>query len=936
MRSRLLIPAAVIVLISLAATGPIHGQASTPSQAQTVRVSGVVKDERNAMTVPGAAIELVATKQIVYSDIDGKYVVDVVPGAHELKVSMDAYETTTITVTTGAARNVTMNVALVLKRFSQSVTVEARAVDAPTSTAEAQLSERKQAPIITDNMGAQEMKANGDSDAASAMTRVTGLSLVDNQYVYVRGLGERYSNTTLAGSVIPTTEPDKKVVPLDLFPASLIDSVQVAKSYSPDKSSEFAGGLVQITAMKLPLRPMIDFGYGVNHYSSATGKGILVSPIDGRDWAGFDSGARALPGGFAADKIVRSGIFTPDVGFSADQISQYGRLLAGGPWRPVARNGKPGQNWSAALGNRFGKVGIVASVTQSYKETAISERRRFYRVSGGSGSNVQLEPTTDYAMEYGSQKAQVGVVGNIAYQASSNHRLVLENFYTHSGKDEGRTFEGYNLDNNRQYRNYRLQFVEEGLMSNAVGGEHFFRGLSNSRLDWRINSARANRDEPRLRETLYEYVPPTAAGPATPPFVLADESQAGFQMFNTLADKTTDVSANWTAFFVTSRPTQLKFGFGYVDRTRDFASRRFRFIPITLTKDGALQFNNRLTPEELYTSANVGTAFRFNEETRPTDAYGGDQSTISGYGMVDVALSARSRIVAGARVERFNQVVDTQDPFGLFETEVTTQNTNTDVFPSVNFVQSLQSDTNLRLSYSTTVNRPEFRELAQFEFTDVVGARAVKGNSELTRALIQNVDLRWEKFSGGRGVFAASLFYKHFDKPIETIVLAAAQPIVTFQNADSARNVGIELEIGRQIGSHFFVNGNYTFVDSSITLREEQLAVQTSNTRALVGQSNNIFNFGFEGVARGFSARLLVNYLGDRIAEAGANSAPDIIEGGRATVDMTFSKRIRNLIIRLNIENITDPTYKFLQGGLDQRTFKIGRTVAFSLGYSIF
>ena len=157
----------------------------------------------------------------------------------------------------------TADVGLTMAKFAETVTVVAQAVDLQTSSAEAQLIERRQASVITDNIGSQEMKNNGDSDAAAAMSRVTGLSLVDNQYVFVRGLGERYSNTTLAGSVLPTTEPDKKVVPLDLFPTGLIDSVQVSKSYSPDRSAEFAGGLVQIVPMKLPNQPVVDFSYGL-------------------------------------------------------------------------------------------------------------------------------------------------------------------------------------------------------------------------------------------------------------------------------------------------------------------------------------------------------------------------------------------------------------------------------------------------------------------------------------------------------------------------------------------------------------------------------------------------------------------------------------------------------------------------------------------------
>jgi hypothetical protein len=928
----LLVLAAVPVFAQSGSSSPTPRSSGAPT---TVRIAGIVRDEANAIALPGIPVEIADTRQTVYTDVDGRYVVDVPPGDHELTVSMEGYQRKTIKVTAGDQKNIVLDVALTMTRFAESVEVTGRLLDVPTSTAEAQLIERKQAQVITDNLGAQEMKQNGDSDAASAMARVTGLSVVDNQYVFVRGLGERYSNTTLSGSVLPTTEPDKKVVPLDLFPSGLIDSVQVAKSYTPDKSSEFAGGLVQIVPLKFPSRPTVDLSYGINYYSNATGKSIPLSPRGDRDWLGFDDGARALPGGFPGNKIVRSGVFTPDVGYSPDQITQFGKQLAGGDWRPQLADGAPGQNWGAVFGNRFGKLGVVASVSQSYKEQAVNEQRQFFHVAEGTGSNVELEALSNYAMQFGTQKAQLGALGNVAYQFTTNHRLSVENFYTHSGRDEGRVFEGYNLDNNRVYRNFRLQFIEEELNANAVGGEHFFQGLSNSRLDWRVSSARASRDEPGLRESLYEYTPPAPGAPA-PPFVLADESQAGFQMFNRLNDETLDMNANWSTFRTVGRPTQFKFGVSYVDRTRDFVSRRFRFIPITLTKDGSLLFNNQLTPEELYTVNNVGTAFRFNEETRPTDAYDGAQTTTSGYGMVDVALSAGSRLVAGARVEQFNQEVDTFDPFGLFVRKLTAENKNTDVFPAVNFVQTVRNNSNIRLSYSTTVNRPEFRELAAFEFTDVIGNRAVRGNPELKRALIQNVDGRWEMFTGGRGVLAASVFYKYFDQPIESVVLGAAQPIGTFQNSDHARNVGLEFEAARQIGKHFFFNANYTFVDSRITLLPEQTTTQTSLERALVGQSKNLFNVTAQGTVRGFSTRLLFNYFGDRISEAGANEAPDIIEQGRGALDVVFSQRVRGLIARLAIENLADADYRFTQGGQPERLFKLGRTVAFSFTYSLF
>jgi hypothetical protein len=606
----------------------------------------------------------------------------------------------------------------------------------------------------------------------------------------------------------------------------------------------------------------------------------------------------------------------------------------------VNEDGKPGQNWSMTFGNRFDKLGVVASVTHSYKEQFTDENRGFFRIAGDG----QLENTSDYHIQTGTQRAQLGIVGNLAYQFTPSQRLAFENFYTHSGRDEGRFFQGTNLDNAREYRNFRLQFVEEGLISNAVGGEHFFQNAANSRIDWRVNYARATRDEPDLREALYErLLPQVGTSEIVNPFLYADESQSGFRMFNTLDDDTVDASLNWSTFSTAGgRPLQFKFGINYVERTRDFQSRRFHFIPITSQKadSGNLLFDQRLTPEELFVPQNIGTAFRFNEETRPTDAYKGDQSTTAAYGMFDFAMTNRTRLIAGARVENFDQVVTTQDPFGLFAREVQASNKNTDFFPAVNLVQAIgNGDSNIRVSYSTTVNRPEFRELAEFEFTDVVGNRAVKGNANLQRALIQNVDGRWEMFTGNRGIVAASVFYKYFDKPIERVVIAAANPIATFQNSDHARNFGIEFEAGRQITENFFLNANYTFVDSKITLLPEQRTVQTSLERPLAGQSKNLFNLTGEFVMGGFSARVLFNYFGDRISDVGANEAPDIIEQGRPTLDVVFGQRIRGLGIRLSLENLTDSEYLFTQTlstEETQRLYKAGRTVALSFSYNVF
>jgi outer membrane receptor protein involved in Fe transport len=913
----------------LAATGVIGGGTDAMlAQGATGRVSGVVRDDRNAITLPGVTVEVPTLNEVTYTDVDGRYTLRLPPGKHEIRISMDGYTPKLIAVVVEPSRDFTVDAGLTMTGFTETVEVVGQSIDGDSSSAEAQMQIRRNAPVITDNLGSQEMRRNGDTDAAAAMQRVTGLSVVDNSYVFVRGLGERYSNTTLGGATVPSTEPDKKVVPLDLFPSALIDSVQISKTYSADKPADFAGGLVQIVPLKISNRPVLDLSYGTKWIGNATGDTVLFSPLGNRDWLGYDDGARALPAGFPTGKVVRQGIYTPTVGFTRDQIASIGRTLEN-RWTPESDEGRPGQNWSAAFGNRFGNFGLLASVRHSYEEGFTEENRRFFRI----GENQDLEAVTDYDFQTGVQKAQLGAVVNAAYQFTPNHRLAVENFYTHTGRDEGRFFEGPNTENNFVYRNYRVQFIEEGLISSAASGDHYLPGFANSRVDWRVTAGVANRDEPDLRETLYQG-PLSGAGP----YLLADESQSGFRMFNTQDDDTVDVQADWSLLSnVGGKPVQWKFGPSYTRRTRDFSSRRFRYIPTNASGGPALT----QAPEVLFASSNIGPYYRFNEETRPVDAYDAELENLAVYGQADASLGLKARLVAGLRVENFKETVNTFDPFGLFVQRSTAELDDTDIFPAVNFVYSLQQNQNLRFGFSQTANRPEFRELAAFEFTDVVGNRAIRGNPNLTRALIQNYDVRWEVFSGGRGILAASAFYKNFDDPIERVISAGAQPLATFQNADSARNFGLEIEAGRNLGEHFFVNANYTYVDSEVTLAPEARSVQTSQSRPLAGQSNNLFNLIGETTWGGFQARVLFNYFGDRISDVGANGAPDIVEEGRETLDVVLIQRVNRLNIRLTFENLTDPDFLWTQGLAgrqteDQRVFKLGRTVGLSFGYSFF
>lgn len=904
------------------ATALLLGAAPAAAQ-ETGRAAGVVIDQTNAIALPGVPVESVGTAYVTYTDLDGRYDLELPAGEHRLRIALGGYAEQLVSIEIVPGQVSEVQVSLTTNVFAEEVAVVAAALEAQSSTAAAQMMLRMRAPSVQDNIGAAEMRSNNDSDAADAMTRVTGVSVVDSQSVFVRGLGERYSNTTLNGATLPTTEPDRRVVPLDLFPTGLIDSVQVSKTYTPDKPSQFAGGLVEIIPLKLPSQTAWEFSMGGAHNSVTTGRSGLGYAGSGA-WNGFDGGLRRLPDGFPARKVIRGGRFTSDeLGFLQSELERLGESF-GNVWDPVARDQPLNQSYSGLLGGRFGKLGVVATVRHSRNSQITDERRTFYKVGAGGGVERFNGP---YDFDETQFASTLGGVGNLAWQFNPNHRLALDNFYTHVGTDETRIFQGFNSDADNDIRNQRLFFVEEQIRAHHVGGDHLFPNASNSRLDWKVAFSQADRAEPDLREVLYEF------DPAREAFVLADESQSGLRQFNDLADDSLEFNLNWSTLVENwaGLPTQIKFGTSYIDRSRDFLSRRLRFVP---TSTGGLDLSR--PAEELFTPDHIGPNFQLKEETRPTDQYDAAQETLSAYGMVDVPLAVRLRLVAGARVENFRQQVDTFDPFarGGFGSAATIRADldNTNVFPAVNLVYSVRNDQNLRVGVSQTVNRPEFRELAPFEFTDVVGGRATVGNPDLRQSLIQNVDVRWELFPGsGEEVVAASFFYKNFDNPIERIVEPTAQLRTSFTNADSARNAGFEIEGRKAVGRYVFLGANYTWVDSEVTLDAAARQVQTSLVRPLAGTSKNLFNTMIEVRNAGYSGRLLVNFFDDRISDVGSLGLPDIIENARNSLDFVFSKRFDRVSFRFAVTNLTDAPYVFQQGGLDQRVYKLGRTMAFGL-----
>lgn len=934
-----------------------------PLQQQKGTLSGRVIDLATQEPVAEANVEVKGLSQRVLTDREGRFTLSLEAGSYQVRVSRSGYRDQAIPHVVIQAGEVTpLDVALSPEGMTLGE-VEVKAEGGNGIDEIAFLAERKVAAVVTDGLSAQEMKRDTSSNAAGVLQRVPGISVVHNKYVYVRGLGERYSTTVLNDALLPTTEPDRRVVPMDLVPANLLDTVTVLKSFTPDQPGEFSGGVVKMRAVEFPSSGTLKVSASLGINTLTSFKNFLTYPGDRLDWLGFGGGRRALPEIIPRDRrLLRGNFIVP--GFTPEQLQTFGRAFDN-IWSPRPETAGPNQSYSLSGGMTRGRWGLVGGFVYATTFQNTSEDRVYY-VIGGENRLVprSIFARNDFLRQHGLQEslralipddlvtddflrgyrssvstARLGATVNVAYRLAANHKLFVKNFFSHEGTDSSRIYRGWYESRATIINDERLRYLEEGIYSGQISGDHVIPSASNSVVTWRLTYSRATLDEPDLRESIYEYDRSLGR------FRFFSQLQSGLRLFNTMRENIREPALDWSLFLLAGRTTvTLKAGASHSNRDRGFISRRFRFIA-----RGTSGIDFTAPMEQLLIPANIRpNGFEIFEETRPTDAYEGIHDIAAGYGMVDVAFP-KWRIIGGVRAERSRQTVTTFNPFNRTLNPVRADQDQTDWMPSLGVVYNVTPKMNLRVGYSQTVARPHFRELSPFEFTDVTGGPSAVGNPALVRTIVRNVDTRWEWFVSSQEVVALSFFAKRLVNPIEPVIQPSNEvTIISYRNVPRATNWGWEIEVRKNLGvlsarlANLSLLGNYTFVHSRVTIGAQNLSVVTSLERPLVGQSKNVFNgiVHYEIPRVKLEARALINFVGDRLSEVGAFGLPDIVEEGRPNLDLYVSKRFlgeaQKLELRFSAENLLDRSIRFVQGPYPYWFYHRGRTFSIGASYSIF
>jgi hypothetical protein len=895
---------------------------------QTGTVSGVVTSDEGG-PVEGVRVFVRGLDVEATTDAEGRYTLGLPEGEHALAFVHAEYSSLDRSaVQVSADETTTVDVGLV----PAAVALEDYTVTAPRiegGTAEL-LQERKDSDAVTEVIGAEEMSRTGASDAADAVTRVTGITVVGGKYVYVRGLGDRYSSTLLNGASLPSPEPERRVVPLDLFPTDLLESVLVQKTFSPDMPGEFGGGVVVLRTRDYPDEFEAEIGLSTSYDSSATFQAGLDSTGGSLDYFGFDDGTRRMPGDLreaSEDAPLKQGDRFGGGGYTTEELEAFGESVPN-TWEVGDRTLLPNLGLQGSIGDGFSLFGAESGyrlgLTFDHSVDHQTREQNYYVVGAGG----ELERSNSYEFTTTNDNVVLGGILTTGLVFDEENSIKLTSVIDRVSDAEDRVYAGFNRDADTRIRVTRYRWLERQLLFEQLKGEHELD--SGIGFDWHYVFSQARRLEPDRRETRYDLRPDGE-------YRLSDRPEGNSRVFSNLVDNAHDVSASTEVpFSLGSLEPTVSAGGGAVFKDRAVDTRRFKYFGDSLDSELLAK-----PPDELFVPDNIGPdGFQFLEITRPTDNYTASQRVYAGWIDSSWPLFDGFEAGLGARIEYSDQRVSTFELFNPAGNAVEARLQTADILPAARASYELTDDMKLRAAGSRTVSRPDFRELSPMLFNDVTGGIAVQGNPDLNRALITHVDLRWEWYPSRSESFSVGGFFKHFDDPIESILVPGAQQLKTFENAEAARNLGVEVEARKDFGfvtealRDAWFAGNVSLIDSRIQL-DPTSGIQTSTERPLQGQSPWVVNaqLGWDAVEAGTSVALLFNVVGPRIREVGAQGAPDIYEEAVPRLDLVFRQKLGDTFkLGIKAKNLIDPEVRFTQGDRVVSSVRKGRSFSLSLG----
>lgn len=950
------------------------------SVAQNGTIRGKVIDDTGYPMV-GANIVVVGQNKGAAADLDGDFSISLAAGVYDLQISFITFKTITlkgVVVKPGEVNALgTLKMEVSTLQLSEVVITEQMV----RNTEAAIIAERKNAPVIMDGISAANIKLAGDGTAVEAAKRVTGVSVEDGKYVYIRGLGDRYTKTTLNGLEIPGLDPDKNSLQMDIFPSSLISNIVVGKNFSAELPADFTGGILNVETKSFPEKELlevgIDFGYNPSmHFNN----NYLTYQGGATDFLGFDDGTRALP------NRARNNIPTPISGASAAEVNQFVNSFNK---QLGADQATSFMDFGASLsyGNQIElksskekeslleqnpKLGYVFSL--SYKSTT-----RFYDEVVFGEYQRYIDPTVNdmrYATlqtgQLGENNVLIGALGGLAYKHKNNkYRLNL--IHLQSGESRAGQF---NIINDGEAvgqsgyiaKSNNLEYNQRSLTNIMLNGTHI-SPTTGWDVDWRAAMTLSNSEDPDIRRTAFTYTP-------TDTFFSAGAGGNPARIWRYLDESSYSGKVDFKKEFkVFNRKAMWRFGASHVYKSRDYEI-LFYDVQFFGSQNWASDDPNQvLDPGNIYPNNPNRIYYQSGNPNPNPNAYSSNVHNSGFYVSQEFAPLNRLRSIIGIRGEYFVQRHTGRDQRWAAGDVINGKNLDNDVvlesfdiFPSINLIYSATEDQNLRLTYGRTIARPSFKELSFAQILDPVTNRIFNGSlfqysdwdGNLVPTLIDNIDLRWEYFLKGSSMLSASLFYKQFADPIELVRIQEQQTSTEYQprNVGNGMLVGLELEVRYGLGfvgdfmKNWNINANLTFVQSQISMTDrefnsrkeyEKLGETIKNTRNMAGQSPYVINTGlsYANVESGINYGLFYNVKGPTLYIVGAGLFPDIYNEPFHSLNFSFNKKFgkdQRSAVEFKVANLlNDRIETFYQSynATKQPFSSFNPGMAFSIGYTL-
>jgi len=914
---------------------PVVAPVVTREIDTTTGIGGQIMDSATQLPLADAPVIVQRADgppETTLSDAEGRFHLYVRPGRYTVRSYYDLYHGARIVVRVQQGRITPLRLMLDPIDEESDVAVDAVEVTyrADMSGESATQAVQAEAATTQDISSAETMSRGGASNASDGARQVAGV-LIENDQPIIRGLQGQYVQVLLNGTPVPSTDPEIPGVDLDLFPTSIIENLAVLKTFLPEMTASWAGGVVDIRTIRYPNEFTLELGVSVGANTQTTFQPTLDYDGGRLDWTGFDR-SRELPSTVPNQMVAygRGDPFTLDeanaIGRTLDNTWQYERSTA---IPNISVGGSVGNSHSLGEGRRFGYLLTAGYGIDTSRETGFSRYRPTFAADGS------LVEYNNVRTELGQRSVDLNVLGTTSVDLTADSSISLLALFNRS-TDDNIDFQVGNLGEltGGVTTRWQLQYLARTLFFTQLRGDHRNLGDTELRLRWTAFAGLGRRDEPDRRSVLYGYaetrwVPRAGSGER----FYSDLEQRDFGF---------DTNLQVPLWSTSAGEAQVTVGgtFRYSDRT--LLNRRFR-----MQQNGSgegLDFS--APPEELFSEDGIGTATRFQEFTRADDSYTSAQSLYAGFLSLDTPIVRRLTLNAGARFEVFDQFVESSSPVEVVEDPARTDRTDWNVLPAAALKYSLADDMNLRLSYGMTMVRAQVRQLAPFQYYDFQRDRNIEGDPELDSTGVHNVDARWEWFFSETERVTVSAFYKQLDGYIYAQIIDPQTYSTVYRNAGRGYVAGGEIEGAisferiHQRLRHLSLLANATVLHSELNLIQT-LGSSLPDQIPVPGQAPFVFNLSlrFDEPVSGFSAAIVYNVVGPRVTDVGVRSDaenifPNIRRMPFHQLDFVASWQANDhLKLKLKFKNILFQSQDWHQGNFLESRVSPGASFSIGLDY---